>query len=257
MLYASRIFKSDITEVNKNRRKSKTMKFPPPISPEEAVNNIVYNTPASPSGPPTRHIINCLVRNDSGVLARVSGVLASRDFNIDSVIGAKTEIPNLSRMTIVLREPREVVKKVVTQLEDLVPVWAVLDYQNIKTLERELLMVKVSTLGPKAELLDSVSKSHIQALYHSGNILLTLTELTRLFDGRILDVCPESVIIELSAKSERIDAFINLLHPYGILEAARSGAMAMPRSDMTLYSLASEEKHSEENEVDVSKLPPG
>lgn len=73
----------------------------PPPTAEDAVTNILYNTPAPSKEPETRHILNCLVQNEPGVLSRVSGILAGRGFNIESLVVAKTEVPDLSRMTIV------------------------------------------------------------------------------------------------------------------------------------------------------------
>ena len=113
---------------------------------EEAVNNILYNTPESPATPSQRAILNCLVTNEPGVLSRVSGILAARGFNIDSLVVAKTEVPDLSRMTIVLQGPDAQIEQARRQLEDLVPVWAVLDFTKSGVIEREMLMVKVSTV---------------------------------------------------------------------------------------------------------------
>lgn len=222
-------------------------------TPEEAVSNILYNTPTPASPEPKRHLINCLVRNEPGVLSRISSILAARDFNIDSIICAKTDISELSRMTIVLNESPSTVKQAILQLEDLVPVWAVLDYTGTKILERELLMAKISLLGPTPELAIE-EQIPLQNLIQTQNIMLSLSELTKLFQGRIIDISTESVIVELSAKGQRIDAFLALLKPYGILEAARSGAMVIPRASQ----LSNNEKEVESQpQVDVSALPPG
>ena len=122
---------------------------PPSWSAVEAVTNILYNTPDAPRTPPKRHVLNCLVQNEPGVLSRVSGILAARGFNIDSLVVCKTEVDDLSRMNIVLRGQDGVVEQARRQLEDLVPVWVVLDYTNSKIVERELLLAKVSILGPE------------------------------------------------------------------------------------------------------------
>ena len=122
---------------------------PPAWSAEEAVNNIIYNTPSTPTLPPKRHVLNCLVQNEPGVLARVSGILAARGFNIDSLVVCNTEVRDLSRMTIVLKGQDGVVEQARRQLEDLVPVWVVLDYTNTRIVERELLLAKISILGPE------------------------------------------------------------------------------------------------------------
>ena len=122
---------------------------PPSWSAAEAVTNILYNTPDPPRTPPKRHILNCLVQNEPGVLSRVSGILAARGFNIDSLVVCNTEVDDLSRMNIVLRGQDGVVEQARRQLEDLVPVWVVLDYSHSKIVERELLLAKVSILGPE------------------------------------------------------------------------------------------------------------
>lgn len=158
----------------KAKRHHRQLPFIQTVQPsaEEAVNNILYNTPGPASGPETRHILNCLVRNEPGVLSRVSGVLAARGFNIDSLVVANTEVPDLSRMTIIFKGQNTPIEQARRQLEDVVcdknesvmdgarllivaylffqvPVWAVLDYTNTKLVERELLLVKTSILGPE------------------------------------------------------------------------------------------------------------
>jgi acetolactate synthase small subunit len=134
---------------------ARSRRFPPfydPNSPalraktaEEAVNNIVYNTPVI-SQNLSRRILSCLVTNEPGVLSRISGILAARSFNIDSLVVAATNVPDLSRMTIVVRGQESIVEQARRQLEDLVPVWAVLDYSEVRIIEREMLLIKVSLL---------------------------------------------------------------------------------------------------------------
>lgn len=114
-----------------------------------AVSSILYETPSPSQAPPKKHILNCLVQNEPGVLSRVSGILAARGFNIDSLVVCSTEVSDLSRMTIVLAGLDGVVEQARRQLEDLVPVWAVLDYTSAALVQRELLLAKVSILGPE------------------------------------------------------------------------------------------------------------
>ncbi|KAF8985180.1 hypothetical protein BGZ46_005726 [Entomortierella lignicola] len=247
---------------------------PAPPSAEEAVSNILYNTPpAGRNAANRRHIFNCLVQNEPGVLSRVSGILAGRGFNIDSLVVAKTEVADLSRMTIVLKGESATVEQARRQLEDLVPVWAVLDYTGFKVIERELLLIKVSILGPEHvraqmksrspnwqlvqdEVEEEMSPS--SALRQTHAHLKSLTELTKLFQGRVVDVSSDCTVIELSAKPDRVDAFIKLVKPFGILEAARSGMMAMPRSPIyDRYEGEGEEVEEEGSGVDASLLPPG
>ena len=121
----------------------------PPWSAPAAVSSILYDTPLRSALTPKRHILNCLVQNEPGVLSRVSGILAARGFNIDSLVVCNTEVEDLSRMTIVLQGQDGVVEQARRQLEDLVPVWAVLDYTAAPLVQRELLLAKVCILGPE------------------------------------------------------------------------------------------------------------
>ncbi|BGP41736.1 acetolactate synthase, regulatory subunit [Rhodotorula kratochvilovae] len=271
---------------------------PPQWSAQEAVDNILYNSPF------TRHTLNCLVQNEPGVLSRVSGILAARGFNIDSLVVCATEIEDLSRMCIVLRGQDGVIEQARRQLEDLVPVWAVLDYTRTKTIERELLLAKISILGPEyfedqlankgPDILPatqgaeegSPAKQHVdnthraaggihprvdveqqaQRLSPSEALRMKHTHLSGIrllasqFGGKLVDISNESVIVEMTGKTQRVDAFLKLVRPYGILEAARTGLMVMPRAPITSpwSGMADEDVVAEEVEAfDASLLPPG
>ncbi|BGP49897.1 acetolactate synthase, regulatory subunit [Rhodotorula kratochvilovae] len=254
--------------------------------------------------PFTRHTLNCLVQNEPGVLSRVSGILAARGFNIDSLVVCATEIEDLSRMCIVLRGQDGVIEQARRQLEDLVPVWAVLDYTRTKTIERELLLAKISILGPEyfedqlankgPDILPatqgaeegSPAKQHVdnthraaggihprvdveqqaQRLSPSEALRMKHTHLSGIrllasqFGGKLVDISNESVIVEMTGKTQRVDAFLKLVRPYGILEAARTGLMVMPRAPITSpwSGMADEDVVAEEVEAfDASLLPPG
>ncbi|EMC97476.1 hypothetical protein BAUCODRAFT_68862 [Baudoinia panamericana UAMH 10762] len=272
------------------------------VSPAAAVSSILYETPIPSTAPPKRHVLNCLVQNEPGVLSRVSGILAARGFNIDSLVVCSTEVQDLSRMTIVLQGQDGVVEQARRQLEDLVPVWAVLDYTAAPLVQRELLLAKISILGPEyfEELLahhremtdyqDQTSFGTTQAEdltpdqladrqeqqeqeqaqqpfdYHPRNLppsealrlknqhLQTITYLTHQFGGKILDISTNNCIVELSAKPVRIDSFMKLISPFGILESARTGLMALPRSP--LHGTAELEEKEAEDVVDTASLPP-
>ncbi|TKA24727.1 Acetolactate synthase small subunit, mitochondrial [Salinomyces thailandicus] len=263
------------------------------VSPAAAVSSILYETPLPSSQPPKRHILNCLVQNEPGVLSRVSGILAARGFNIDSLVVCSTEVQDLSRMTIVLQGQDGVVEQARRQLEDLVPVWAVLDYTAAPLVQRELLLAKISILGPEyfeellahhremtdvesiqppedltpEQLAEFREQQHedLQRDFHPSNLapsealrmkhqhLETITYLTHQFKGKVLDISTNNCIVELSAKPSRIDSFMKLISPFGILESARTGLMALPRSP--LQSDAVEEKEAEDV-VDTASLPP-
>jgi acetolactate synthase I/III small subunit len=291
---------------------------PGPISPAAAVSSIIYETPIPSREPPKRHVLNCLVQNEPGVLSRVSGILAARGFNIDSLVVCSTEVQDLSRMTIVLQGQDGVVEQARRQLEDLVPVWAVLDYTKAPLVQRELLLAKISILGPEyfeellahhREMTDIEQHSqpapadmtpdefasyresqgsepeHYERDFHPRNLALsealrmkhqhleTITYLTHQFGGKVLDISTNNCIVELSAKPSRIDSFMKLIAPFGILESARTGKihplvrsivvqlanvfiaglMALPRSP--LHSEVVEEKEAEDV-VDTASLPP-
>jgi acetolactate synthase-1/3 small subunit len=229
------------------------------------VSSILYETPLPSQAPPKRHILNCLVQNEPGVLSRVSGILAARGFNIDSLVVCNTEVDDLSRMTIVLQGQDGVVEQARRQLEDLVPVWAVLDYSQSPLVQRELLLAKISTLGPEyfedllahhremahmpevEELTESEREALIaeaardslrkdfhpnnlavsQALRHKHEHLRAITFMTHQFGGKVLDISTNNCIVEVSAKSTRIDSFMKLIAPFGILESARTGKVAV------------------------------
>ena len=239
---------------------------PPAWSAPAAVSNILYETPLPSQAPPKSHILNCLVQNEPGVLSRVSGILAARGFNIDSLVVCNTEVDDLSRMTIVLQGQDGVIEQARRQLEDLVPVWAVLDYTQSPLVQRELLLAKVSILGPEyfEELLahhremaqtpemeeqyepdmtdeernamaqeaarESLRKDYhptnlpvSQALRHKHEHLRAITFMTHQFGGKVLDISTNNCIVEVSAKPTRIDSFMKLIAPFGILESARTG----------------------------------
>ncbi|RAH56960.1 mitochondrial acetolactate synthase small subunit [Aspergillus piperis CBS 112811] len=250
-----------------------------------AVSSILYETPSVPTNPPKRHILNCLVQNEPGVLSRVSGILAARGFNIDSLVVCNTEVEDLSRMTIVLQGQDGVVEQARRQLDDLVPVWAVLDYTDSALVQRELLLAKVSILGPEffEELLQhhreittpgeqtegqkdkaaQVAKTefhprnlpHSQALRHKHEHLDAITRLTHQFGGKVLDISTNNCIVEVSAKPSRIDSFMKLIGPFGVLESTRTGLMALPRSP--LFEPSEEIEKDAADVVDASTLPPG
>ncbi len=155
-----------------------------------------------------RHVISALVQNKPGVLAQVASMFAARGFNIDSLVVGRTEDAALSRMTIVVIGDDRVLEQVRKQLGKLIPVVKVRDYANVAYVERDLVLIRI--LVPPArrpEVLD----------------------LVNLFRGRVVDVAPDSVVVELAGTEEKLEAFIELAKSYGIGELARTGVIAMPR----------------------------
>jgi len=244
-----------------------------------AVSSILYETPILQEDAPQKHVLNCLVQNEPGVLSRVSGILAARGFNIDSLVVCNTEVEDLSRMTIVLQGQPGTIEQARRQLEDLVPVWAVLDYTRAPLVQRELLLAKVSILGPEyfEELLahhremteapprsldDDGQEQEIeqrkeaprtdfhpsklalsQALRHKHEHLEAVTHLTHQFGGKVLDISTNNCIVEVSAKPNRIDSFLKLVAPFGILESARTGKCRVTHLASMIRRLTTNRSH--------------
>ncbi|GMM35526.1 acetolactate synthase regulatory subunit [Saccharomycopsis crataegensis] len=250
----------------------------PNWSAQGAVSSILYETPLPSKSPKKQHILNCLVQNEPGVLSLVSGILAARGFNIDSLVVCNTDVKDLSRMTIILKGQAMVIEQAIKQIEDLVPVFAVLDYSNAEIIKRELLLTRVSLLGP--EYFQDFIKQHeisieaeetlseLDNKYHPKNLtpsemlriknsyLTALQTLTKQFGGKIVDISNKNCIIELTGKPERITNFLKLIKPFGILEVARSGMMALPRTPLSEGEME-EEDTAVDIGVDLSDLPPG
>ena len=155
-----------------------------------------------------RHVISALVMNEPGVLANVAGMFAARGFNIDSLVVGRTENPELSRMTIVVTADDNTLEQVRKQLAKLVPVVKVRDFKDAAYIERDLALITVGA---------SVEQRH------------DVIEIVNLFRGKVVDVSPESLVVELAGTEEKIEAFIELMKPYGIKELARTGVIAMAR----------------------------
>ncbi|MCS7469867.1 acetolactate synthase small subunit [Stieleria sp. ICT_E10.1] len=169
--------------------------------------------------PTQRHVLSALVQNVPGVLAHISGMLASRGFNIDSLAVGETENKTLSRMTFVVVGDDRVLEQVRKQLEKIVTVVRVIDVSSRDFVERDLLLLKVQApSGPKRA---------------------EIRELVDIFRGRIVDVGPEELMIEISGRENKVQAFIERVRPYGITELVRTGRVAMVRSDSDL-SIADE-----------------
>ena len=155
-----------------------------------------------------RHVLSALVQNRPGVLSHISGMLASRGYNIDSLAVGETEDPRLSRMTFVVVGDDSILDQVRKQLEKIVTVVRVDDVSAQDHVERDLMLIKVSApQGKRSEI----------------------RELAEIFRAGIVDVGADVVMIEISGKERKIEAFIELMRPFGIIELVRSGRIAMVR----------------------------
>jgi acetolactate synthase I/III small subunit len=158
--------------------------------------------------PNMRHVLSALVQNTPGVLAQVSGMLATRGFNIDSLAVGETEDPELSRMTFVVHGDDGVLDQVRKQLDKLITVVHVDDISSQNYVERDLMLIKVSSTGQQR------------------NEIALLVEM---FRARVVDVSSTNLMVEISGQESKIEAFIDLMRPYGIMELARTGRIALVR----------------------------
>ena len=156
-----------------------------------------------------RHLLSALVQNVPGVLAHVAGMLASRGYNIDSLAVGETEDPQISRMTFVVVGDDRVLEQVRKQLEKIVTVVRVDDISAQDFVERDLMLIRVNAAAGE-------NRSEIR-------------ELTEIFRGRIVDVSPDEVMVEISGQEGKIEAFIDLMRPFGIVALVRTGRIALVR----------------------------
>ncbi len=155
-----------------------------------------------------KHVISAIVQNEPGVLAHVAGMFAARGYNIDSLVVGRTEEVNLSRMTIVVIGDDQILEQVRKQLEKLITTVRVRDFKDTDYVERDLLLLRIHVLAEKRP---------------------EVLAIVDLFRGRVVDVSRSSVMVELAGPEAKLEAFIDLVRPYGIRELARTGVIAMQR----------------------------
>lgn len=160
-----------------------------------------------------RHTISVLVQNHSGVLARVSGLFSARGYNIESLAVGTTLDPEVSRITIVVSGDDQVLEQVQKQLAKLVEVIRVADLKPEAAVLRELALVKI-----KAE----------------GSGRLEIYELANVFRAKVVDVSAGTLAVEVTGTHDKIEAFLELAKPHGILEMVRTGVAGLSRGPETL-----------------------
>ncbi len=160
-----------------------------------------------------KHTISVLVENKPGVLARTASLFARRGFNIDSLAVSTTEDPNVSRMTIVVMGPADILEQISKQLYKLIDVIKVLDHTDDSVVARELALIKVhaSESSKRAELMQVVS----------------------IFRANIVDLCEKTITIEATGSADKIDALERMLESYGIKEMVRTGKVVLVRGTKT------------------------
>lgn len=162
-----------------------------------------------------RHIISLWLENEAGALSRVAGLFSARAFNIESLTVAPTEDRTVSRMTLVTSGSDEIIEQITKQLNKLVDVIKVVDLNDYRHIQRELLLIKVS--AKQAERAE-------------------IKRLTEIFRGRIIDVSENAYMLELTGAGAKLDAFIRALDESMILEVARSGVLGVTRGDKAIQS---------------------
>ncbi len=163
------------------------------------------------------HTISILVENEFGVLARVAGLFSGRGFNIKSLTVAETLDPTVSRITLETIGDDQIVEQITKQLNKLVCVIKVIDFQDATHVDREMALIKVAV--------DERTR---------GEVL----NIVDIFRAKVIDVSPRSYIIEVTGDEEKLNAILNLLKPLGIKEIVRTGKVAMHRGVQILSSSA-------------------
>lgn len=158
--------------------------------------------------PMPKHVISLLVSNKPGVLIRIALVFSRRGFNIDSLVVSESQDPRFSMMNITAYGDPETLSQILAQLNKLVDVIHAKDYTDADILQKELALVKINC----------TQEQRTEAL-----------QIAQAFKAQTTDISPESMIFEISGKSEKLDAFQQMLVPFGIREVVRSGKILMSR----------------------------
>ena len=159
----------------------------------------------------TRRVISLLVDNSNGVLARISSLFCRRGFNIDSLTVSATNDPAVSRITVTLRGTEQALNQLILQTERLEVTRQIFELDPDKSLQRELLLLKVEC--------DTQNRAELR-------------EISSIYKAKIIDLSPDSMVFELTGRPEKIDAFLKLMSDYQILEQCRTGVTALERGGM-------------------------
>ncbi|MEY4457414.1 MAG: acetolactate synthase small subunit [Actinomycetota bacterium] len=161
----------------------------------------------------SQHVLSLLVEDKPGLLTRVAGLFARRGFNIHSLAVGTTEVPGLSRITVVVDVEGAPLEQVTKQLNKLINVLKIVELEPEQSVQREHMLVKVRIdAGTRSQILEAVN----------------------LFRARVVDVAPDSLVIEVTGDSQKIEALLRVLEPFGIKEIAQSGLLAMGRGSKSI-----------------------
>jgi len=163
----------------------------------------------SGTGAGMKHTITVLVENHFGVLARVSGMFSARGYNIASLCVGETEDPAVSRMTVVVSGDERVLEQIVKQLNKLVDVIEVIDLTREDFVDRELVMLKIEVDGSRR-----------------GEVM----EVAAIFRAKVVDMGAGALTVEVTGSGGKVNAFIDMMRPFGVKELVRTGRIAIARS---------------------------
>lgn len=161
----------------------------------------------------SRHVLSLLVEDKPGLLTRVAGLFARRGFNIESLAVGPTEVPGLSRITVVVDEDDVQIEQVTKQLNKLINVIKIVELEESQSVQREHMLIKVRV--------DHQTRSHV-------------LEAVNLFRARVVDVVTEALVIEVTGDTGKVQAFLRVLEQYGIKEIAQSGLIAVGRGSKSI-----------------------
>jgi acetolactate synthase-1/3 small subunit len=161
----------------------------------------------------TQHVLSLLVEDKPGLLTRVAGLFARRGYNIHSLAVGTTEVEGLSRITLVIDVADSPLEQVTKQLNKLINVLKIVELEPDQSVQREHMLVKVR--------IDQSTRSQI-------------LEAVNLFRARVVDVAPDSLVIEVTGDTQKISALLKVLEPFGIKEIAQSGLLAMGRGSKSI-----------------------
>lgn len=163
-----------------------------------------------------KHILSVLVQNKAGVLSKVVGLFSRRGFNIDSLAVGETHDPAFSRITIITSGDEKTAMQIIRQLEKLTPVEMVRRLDEHASVSSELCIVKVvAERGERSEIMQIVD----------------------IFHARIIDVSHRTITIEMTGKTDRVEALLDMVEPFGIVELSRTGSVALERGEHNIYDI--------------------
>ncbi|MCJ1706747.1 acetolactate synthase small subunit [Microbacterium sp. VKM Ac-2923] len=161
----------------------------------------------------SRHVLSLLVEDKPGLLTRVAGLFARRGFNIESLAVGPTEVPGLSRITVVVDVEGLPLEQVTKQLNKLINVIKIVELDPAASVQREHVLVKVRA--------DNATRSNV-------------VEVVNLFRASVVDYASDAMVIEITGDKGKVDAFLKAIEPFGVKELAQSGLLAVGRGGKSI-----------------------